>query len=231
MLSVLPVGQNGAGVLYINPDRAASKNSEGLENSPVGGGDAFWACKRGFDVCFSLLLLIPMLVFMVLLLFINPLWNRGPLFYRQTRMGRNCRAFKAIKFRTMSDAKVVRGADDPIERHRITPLGRIFRISRIDELPQVLNVLRGDMSLIGPRPDYFVHAKAYLRCIPGYRTRHLVRPGISGLAQVNIGYAEGISATRAKVEVDLYYIRQAGFKLDMEIFYKTLLTVARQKGS
>lgn len=216
---------------FIHPDRVVLQNSEGIEVSAVGGTVVFWAAKRVFDIGFSLLLLMPLGLSMLVLTVLNPIWNKGPLFYRQTRMGRDCRAFKAIKFRTMRCAKVQRGADDPIETDRITPLGRFLRRSRIDELPQILNVLTGDMSLIGPRPDYFTHAKAYLRQVPGYRMRHTVRPGISGLAQVDVGYVEGVEATRAKVRVDLRYIREAGFGMDLAIFWKTLLTVAGRKGS
>ena len=87
------------------------------------------------------------------------------------------------------------------------------------------------MSLIGPRPDYFSHAKAYLRQIPEYRLRHQVRPGISGLAQVDVGYVEGFKGTRAKVAADLRYIREASFGLELAIFWKTLVTIMGRKGS
>ena len=165
------------------------------------------------------------------MLALNPIWNKGPLFFTQARMGRDCRAFKAVKFRSMFNEKVTRGADDPIETHRITRLGKFLRKSRIDELPQILNVLKGEMSLIGPRPDYFAHARSYVRNIQGYRERHLVRPGISGLAQVDVGYVEGTDATRAKVAADLRYIRDASLVLDFQIFWKTLRTVFGFKGS
>lgn len=192
----------------------------------------FLALKRCFDVGFSLLLLPLVLFVAVLLLVLNPRLNPGPLFYRQPRMGRNCRAFSAVKFRSMLPAeKITRGADDPLEHHRITKLGRILRKMRFDELPQVFNVLRGDMSLIGPRPDYFHHARRYVRSVPGYRARHAMRPGISGLAQVELGYANGIEATKAKVQTDLYYIRNAGLRLDLYIFLRTIQTVLTRKGS
>jgi len=166
------------------------------------------------------------------LVVLNPFFNRGPLLYIQPRMGRDCRAFPAMKFRSMLPAaNIARGANDPLETHRITTLGRFLRKSRLDELPQVLNVLRGDMSLIGPRPDYFHHARYYLRVIPGYRARHRVRPGISGLAQTQLGYAAGLDATAAKVRADLYYIENAGFRLETWIFWRTVLTVLGRHGA
>ena len=127
----------------------------------------FQTFKRSFDIAFSILLL-PMLCLTALcLVVLNPFFNRGPLLYIQPRMGRDCRAFPAMKFRSMLPAaNIARGANDPLETHRITTLGQFLRKSRLDELPQVLNVLRGDMSLIGPRPDYFHHARYYLRVIP-----------------------------------------------------------------
>lgn len=192
----------------------------------------FLALKRCFDVGFSLLLLPLVLLTAVLLLLLNPRLNPGPLFYRQPRMGRNCKAFSALKFRSMLPTeKITRRADDPLEHDRITTLGRILRKMRLDELPQVLNVLRGEMSLIGPRPDYFHHARRYVRSVPGYRARHRVRPGISGLAQVELGYANGTEATKAKTEADLYYIRNAGFRLDLYIFLRTIQVVLTRKGS
>lgn len=192
----------------------------------------FVAMKRGFDIGFSLLLLPVVLVTAVVLMILNPQLNPGPLFYRQPRMGRDCKAFSAMKFRSMLPAaRILRCADDPLEHDRITTLGRVIRKLRLDELPQVINVLRGEMSLIGPRPDYFHHARKYLRSVPGYRARHTVRPGISGLAQVELGYVNGIEATKTKVQADLYYIRNAGFRLDLYVFLRTIQTVLTRKGS
>lgn len=188
--------------------------------------------KRAFDIVFSLCLLPILCCTAVCLLVLNPFLNRGPLLYVQPRMGRDCRAFPAMKFRSMLPAQsIARRADDPLEVDRITALGRFLRKSRLDELPQLINVLRGDMSLIGPRPDYFHHARHYLRVIPGYRARHTVRPGISGLAQTQLGYAAGIEATTAKVRADLYYIQNAGFRLEAWIFWRTLVTVLGRHGA
>lgn len=194
---------------------------------------AYRVAKRGFDLFFCTIFLLPaMLVVLFPLLVLNPIFNPGPLFFRQKRMGRHCRPFLALKFRTMvGDTRARRGPDDPLEMHRIRPLGRFLRLTRFDELPQILNVYRGEMSLIGPRPDYFGHARHYIQAIPDYRHRYSVRPGISGLAQIQLGYAEGIEATRQKTAADIDYIRNASMALDMWIFWRTMVTVWRMRGS
>jgi len=179
------------------------------------------------------LLLLPLLGFFALVLIcVNPFLNPGRLFFVQNRMGRNCEAFPAFKFRSMREAEAIeRSADCPLEVDRITPLGNFMRKTRIDELPQILNVLRGEMSLIGPRPDYFDHAVHYLIEIPGYRERHIVRPGISGLAQTEVGYVEGVEATRNKVNADLYYISNAGFRLEAWIVWRTFAVILGRRGA
>jgi lipopolysaccharide/colanic/teichoic acid biosynthesis glycosyltransferase len=196
-------------------------------------GGLYPAVKRGTDILFVALVLLPATASVALiLLFLNPVLNPGPLLYRPVRMGRHCRPFRAYKFRTMHgpDGAERRGPDDPIETDRITTLGRILRRARLDELPQVVNVLRGEMSLIGPRPDDIDHARVFVATIPGYRQRHAVRPGISGLAQVELGYVHGHDGTRRKTEVDLRYIREAGPGLDLQIFWRTIRTVIDMKG-
>lgn len=187
--------------------------------------------KRALDLLVAALLLLPAFLLTALLL-LNPGFNRGPLFFRQARMGLGCRPFQAWKFRTMAECQGPgRGAFDPLELHRITPLGGLLRRSRLDELPQVLNVLRGEMSLIGPRPDYWDHALHYLDAVPGYRERHAVRPGISGYAQTELGYAEGLDGVHAKVEADLLYVRHASLRLDLWIAWRTLAVVLGRQGS
>jgi lipopolysaccharide/colanic/teichoic acid biosynthesis glycosyltransferase len=198
----------------------------------VSGSRRFWVAKRIFDFAMSFVLLPIFLILIIALSILNPFFNKGTLFFMQVRMGRNCKAFRVIKFRTMThNDKIGRGHADPIEVDRITVLGRFLRKSRLDEIPQILNVFKGDMSLVGPRPDYFEHARVFVEEIPGYRTRHSVRPGISGLAQVSLGYAEGIEATRAKTSADQYYIENVGFLLDSKIVVKTVLTVLFRAGA
>ena len=189
--------------------------------------------KRTFDLVFTTVLLLPATLFVALcLLALNPFFNPGPLFYRQKRMGRGCRPFRAIKFRTMTGrASGHRGPEDPVESHRIPRLGLFLRRSRFDELPQIFNVYLGQMSLIGPRPDYYRHAYHYMRAIPDYHLRHAVRPGISGLAQIELGYAEGVDATRLKTAADIDYIRRASSTLDAWIFWRTIVTVIGMRGA
>lgn len=193
---------------------------------------AYMLAKWAFDIGFTTVVLLPATAIIALaLMILNPFFNPGPLFYSQKRMGRDCKPFRAWKFRTMLPAgRDRRGPDDPIETHRITPLGQLLRRSRFDELPQIINVYRGDMSLIGPRPDYFRHAHHYMKAIPAYRARHTVRPGISGLAQIELGYAEGVDATRIKTLADIDYIRRASLSFDLWIFWRTIVTVVGMRG-
>ena len=181
--------------------------------------------KRAFDVLFAFLALPIVALACLMLLAVNPLWNRGPLFYTQKRMGRRCRPFSALKFRTMDTATISRGPNDPLEINRITRLGHFLRRTRIDEIPQFINVLLGQMSVIGPRPDYWDHAIHYVEIVPGYRQRHTVRPGITGLAQVDGGYAEGIEATVTKTRHDLRYLQRIGYRTDWYVLRRTVSVV------
>jgi len=186
----------------------------------------FWINKRIFDIVVSLLLLPLLFIIGIILIILNQFFNPGKLFFIQDRMGKDCIVFSAIKFRTMSSIEeIYRKYDDPVETTRITPLGGILRKIRIDELPQILNVLKGDMSLIGPRPDYYVHALEYLKNIDGYRERHAIRPGITGLSQVRLGYAENLEAISKKVYVDNFYINNIGYTIDIKIIISTILII------
>ena len=192
----------------------------------------FFAVKRAADILISLLLLPLVAGSCVILLLLNPVFNRGPVFFVQTRMGLRCHPIRVVKFRTMRPVpSVVRGPEAPLESDRITALGHWLRITRLDEVPQILNVLKGDMSLVGPRPDFIDHAEAYLETVPGYRERHMVRPGISGLAQVTLGYAEGTDATAAKTRADLHYILHSGWRLEAWIVWQTLRTILLCRGT
>ena len=146
------------------------------------GNKMFWINKRLFDISVCLLLIPLLFITSLIILLFNYFFNSGSLFFVQDRMGKNCSVFSAIKFRTMVPVKeITRKYDDPIETNRITSFGKILRKSCIDELPQILNVLNGEMSLIGPRPDYYIHALEYVKNVKGYRERHIIRPGITGL--------------------------------------------------
>lgn len=190
------------------------------------------AAKRALDI---LLAVIGLSCLGVLLPFValgNALTSPGPLFYRQERMGKGGRPFTIVKLRSMSlDAERSSGAvwsgdDDP----RITPMGRLLRKSRLDEVPQLINVLRGEMSMVGPRPErpHFVGQLA--RTFPLYRARHAVKPGITGWAQVNYEYGNSVEDSRVKLEYDLYYVKHASFYLDLLILLHTVRIIIGLKG-
>ena len=195
------------------------------------GNKLFWINKRLFDIVVCLLLIPLFFIISIILLFLNYFFNSGSLFFIQERMGKDCRVFHAIKFRSMVPVKkITRKYNDPIETNRITSFGKILRKSRIDELPQILNVLNGEMSLIGPRPDYYIHALEYVKNVKGYRERHIIRPGITGLSQIRLGYAEGLEATAKKVSVDNYYIQNVNYIIELKIIGNTLITILRGLG-
>lgn len=215
--------------LYI-PDSVIFNASKPVVS--IGGSSLFWTSKRVYDIGLSMILLPLLGFFCILLLILNPFSNRGSLFFSQNRMGRDCQAFKVYKFRTMhSDKTTNRGPNDQVESCAITKLGIFLRKTRIDELPQILNVLQGQMSLIGPRPDFYPHACAFVRVIPEYQERHRIRPGISGLAQVELGYAQGFEQTRSKAQADLYYIQNANFLLELRLIGQTLTTILARSGT
>lgn len=190
------------------------------------------AAKIVFDVVLCLVLMVPLLCVAMFLCLLNPVFNPGPVFFVQRRMGRGCQPFVAYKFRTMrAAAQGARGAFDALETDRIGRLGQFLRRTRLDELPQILNVLRGEMSLIGPRPDSFEHARVYLREIPGYAARHRIMPGISGWAQTEVGYVDGLEGIRRKVEADHYYLTHASIAFDLWITWRTIAVVLSRKGS
>lgn len=181
------------------------------------------AVKKITDVGFSLVALPTIAVAGVILLALNPLLNPGPLLFRQERMGLGGKKIRLWKFRTMTGAcDDLRGHDEPLEEHRITRLGKILRRTRIDELPNFFNVLSGDMSLIGPRPDAWEHAIVHIVDIPHYVDRFRVLPGITGLAQVRGGYADNARATERKARFDRFYIKRSRIKLDAYIIAKTI---------
>ena len=180
---------------------------------------------------FDLLLAPIALMAAVVLFLLNPMFNQGVLLYRQTRMGKGCRPFTAYKFRSMKEvASVKRGAFDDLEEDRITKLGALMRKLRIDELPQLINILKGEMSLVGPRPDFIDHANVYMVEIPGYCERYAVRPGVTGLAQTEVGYVSDELGFRRKVAADLQYITKMSFLFDLKVIFRTFVIVVARHG-
>ncbi len=190
----------------------------------------FERIKRASDIALSLLgllLALPLIVGAAIAIWLE---DRDAVFFAQTRIGKNHRPFRLIKLRSM---RVQSDSDDPYTRKndvRITRVGKFLRASRIDEFPQLWNVLRGDMSLIGPRAEWDRLVDDYEREISCYHFRHLVKPGITGWAQVNYPYGASLDDTVRKLEYDLYYIRHFSFRLDATIVLKTIHVMLFGKG-
>jgi lipopolysaccharide/colanic/teichoic acid biosynthesis glycosyltransferase len=161
----------------------------------------------------------------------NIIGNRGKLFYTQERVGKNGKVFNIVKFRTMiKDAENEGAVFATINDSRITPFGKILRKSRIDEFPQFYNILKGDMAVIGPRPERPVFVDEIAAVMPFYETRHVIKPGLTGWAQVNYSYGETIDDSLIKLQYDLYYIKHRSLFLDFNIMFKTLSTILFYRG-
>ena len=171
-------------------------------------------------------------IFLIPLIFIaNVFWNKGTLFYTQERVGKNGRVFQIYKFRTMVENSESNGAVFAKSNDkRITPFGKFMRKTRIDEFPQFINVLKGDMAIIGPRPERPFFVKEIAEIMPFYETRHVIKPGLTGWAQVNYSYGESIEESLIKLQYDLYYIKHRSVFLDLSITFKTITTVLFYRG-
>jgi exopolysaccharide biosynthesis polyprenyl glycosylphosphotransferase len=161
----------------------------------------------------------------------NALGNRGKLFYTQERIGKNGEIFQILKFRTMINNAEKGGAvfSSPND-NRITPFGKFLRKTRIDEFPQFVNILKGEMAVIGPRPERPFFVKEIAEIMPFYETRHVIKPGLTGWAQVNYPYGESMEDSLIKLQYDLYYIKHRSIFLDLNIVIKTISTVLFYRG-
>jgi sugar transferase (PEP-CTERM system associated) len=191
------------------------------------------ACKRAFDILFSLLGFLVTLPFFLLIIILIPLESRGPVFYRQVRTGEGEKTFTLYKFRTMkADAEKETGAVWALKNDkRVTRVGSILRKTRLDELPQFINVLKGEMSFIGPRPERPEFVEKLKDVIPYYAERHFVKPGITGWAQIKYRYGASEEETLEKLRYDLYYIKNLSLPLDMLILIETIKVVLFAKGA
>jgi lipopolysaccharide/colanic/teichoic acid biosynthesis glycosyltransferase len=204
------------------PGPCASGKDGGIEVRLPGTG-WYAACKTAADVAAAALLLVATAPLILLAVVLVKLTSKGPAFYSQTRLGRFGRPYLICKIRTMwHDAERLSGPQwckkgDP----RITPVGRILRLTHIDELPQLWNVLRGEMSLLGPRPERPEIARELNRVIPHYSGRLLLRPGLSGLAQVQLPPDTDLASVRLKLAYDLYYVQHVGPWLDLRLVLAT----------
>ena len=185
---------------------------------------SFGLALIGFLIAFPIMLLVALAV---------RLTSRGPVLYRQTRAGKDGANFMLFKFRSMfQDAEAKSGAvwaskNDP----RVTPVGRWLRRLRLDELPQLINVLRGEMVIVGPRPERPEFVKVLVEQIPYYQQRLAVKPGITGWAQINHKYGDTIEDTLIKLEYDLYYIKNLNVTLDLYIMFHTAKVMLLSRGA
>jgi len=186
---------------------------------------------RIFDVIFAVCGLLSLVVILPFIFLFNLIWNKGPLFYKQERVGRNGVPFNIVKLRTMvvnaeQNGAVFASTNDS----RITTFGKLLRKSRLDEVPQFINVLKGEMAVIGPRPERPVFVDKIAASIPMYQTRHVIKPGLTGWAQVNYSYGKNLEDSLMKLRYDLYYIKHRSLFLDINITVKTFSTVLFFRG-
>ena len=186
---------------------------------------------RVLDVCLSVFGLAALVAAMPLVLLGNLVGNRGPLFYRQPRVGKNGAIFDILKFRTMRPdhgrlANEWTTESDP----RITPFGRILRVTHLDELPQVVNILKAELSIVGPRPEQPHYVEELTEKIPFYNLRHLVQPGLTGWAQVKYGYAGNETDALEKLQYEFYYLRHQSLWFDLRIIARTVRSVFGRRG-
>ncbi|MFV5686320.1 exopolysaccharide biosynthesis polyprenyl glycosylphosphotransferase [Flavobacterium sp. GB2R13] len=186
---------------------------------------------RFLEIATSVLGLFIGLILFPLILIGNAIGNRGKLFYTQERVGKDGVIFEILKFRTMitnaeSNGAVFAATQDS----RVTAFGKFLRKTRIDEFPQFINILKGDMAVIGPRPERPFFVKEIAEIMPFYETRHIIKPGLTGWAQVNYSYGATIEDSLIKLQYDLYYIKHRSIFLDLNIAFKTITTVLFYRG-
>jgi lipopolysaccharide/colanic/teichoic acid biosynthesis glycosyltransferase len=186
---------------------------------------------RVFELAVSVVGLAVGLVLFPIILVGNAMGNRGKLFYTQERVGKDGKVFEILKFRTMVHNAETNGAVfTTVNDSRITLFGKFLRKSRIDEFPQFINILKGDMAVIGPRPERPFFVKEIAEVMPFYETRHIIKPGLTGWAQVNYSYGDTIDDSLIKLQYDLYYIKHRSVFLDLSIAFKTITTVLFYRG-
>jgi exopolysaccharide biosynthesis polyprenyl glycosylphosphotransferase len=215
-------------IQYVDPDWALSM----LQGQPVFMRLQL-ACKRLLDLVLATVGLVVSAPFLLLVALAIRLDSSGPVFYRQIRSGRAGKPFTIVKFRTMIEnaeqdgrARWATKDDD-----RITRVGRFLRKTRLDELPQLVNVLRGEMSIVGPRPERPEFIGMLEQEVPFYRTRLMAKPGLTGWAQVQYSYGSSVLDALIKLQYDFYYINHWSLWLDLYIIYRTIGVALRFKGT
>jgi lipopolysaccharide/colanic/teichoic acid biosynthesis glycosyltransferase len=211
--------------------RHLSENTLGSLNP----NDVYFLVRRVIDALLSASLLVLLMPVFLLASISIKLDSPGPVFFKQARVGFRNRVFTDYKFRTMVSSlapvldrhTAITRVNDP----RITQVGRILRKFRIDELPQLINVIKGDMGLIGPRPEVVALSKWYETEIPFYHYRHIIKPGITGWAQVRQGHVSDLTDVSQKLHLDFYYVKNFSFWLDVLIVLKTIRVILRGTGA
>lgn len=202
-----------------------------LENLAEIDKKVFEKFKRVTDVIMAILLFIPFIIIYPFIAAAIKISSKGPVLYRQKRVGKNSDIFEIVKFRSM----VINAEENGVQwasnnDGRITFIGNIIRKTRIDELPQIWNVLRGNLSFVGPRPERPEFVRQLTEQIPYYSMRHLVKPGLSGWAQINFPYGASIEDATEKMQYDLYYIKNRSFFLELSIMLKTITVILSHQG-
>ncbi|CAH0205565.1 sugar transferase [Priestia megaterium] len=186
-------------------------------------------CKRMFDVVISFVALVVLLPVILLFALIVMIETPGSPFFLQERLGQSGRAFTIMKLRSMYSDAEKNGAQWAVKNDsRVTKVGKLIRQTRIDELPQLWNVLKGDMSIVGPRPERAVFIEEFQKTLPAFSQRLAVKPGLTGWAQINGGYE---LTPAEKLELDLYYIQHTNIRFDVKIMIKTLRVIVTGDGS
>jgi exopolysaccharide biosynthesis polyprenyl glycosylphosphotransferase len=183
------------------------------------------------EIIVSLLGIVTGLLFLPFIFIGNLIGNKGSLFYSQERIGKNGLVFNIYKYRTMIQNAEANGAVfTSVNDSRVTAFGKFLRKTRLDEFPQFVNILKGDMGIIGPRPERPIFVNEIAEVMPFYETRHVMKPGLTGWAQVNYSYGDSIEDSLIKLQYDLYYIKHRSIFLDIDIIIKTISTVLFYRG-
>ncbi|MEK4751939.1 sugar transferase [Priestia sp. FSL R5-0597] len=186
-------------------------------------------CKRMVDIVISFVALMVLLPVILLFALIVMIETPGSPFFLQERLGKNGRPFTIMKLRSMYSDAEKNGAQWAVKNDsRVTKVGKLIRQTRIDELPQLWNVLKGDMSIVGPRPERAVFIEEFQKTVPAFSQRLAVKPGLTGWAQINGGYE---LTPAEKLELDLYYIHHTNIRFDVKIMIKTLRVIVTGDGS
>lgn len=187
--------------------------------------------KRAMDISLSIIFALPTAALFPFISVIIKYQDKGPVFYKQKRFGENGKIFTITKFRTMTTSSEKDGPKFTEKNDsRITKIGKFLRDTRIDELPQIINVLKGEMSFIGPRPERPEFVEDFQKQIPFYNFRHIVKPGLTGWAQVNYDYGSSLEDAYKKLQYDLFYIKNKSLILDIDTAFKTIQIIINRKG-